>query len=534
MRGGAARTGVAGAVLVAVGMAGAGAVSGQADEAYRPAVTGSVQVTANPAPVRAHSSPQIALNPVTGELVVVEADVRTDRACRAHISLDQGRSWRPGGSLMVDPYNDCGFYAEYGPYATAAFGRDGTLYVAFVASELLARARNDVPRHVFLARSTDSGRSFQTTRVFEAPDGNQERGLNKGPMLAVDPTNPARVYVGWRQGVFTATTPEKLKSNIAASHDGGRTFRPPVEITDSRGGDYPAIAVGNDGTVHAVYWARTFGVPATAPGEQAPLREIMYARSTDGGATFTPARVIDPGNQSASRPALLAHDPLTGNLYMVWHGNPEPNNTGAQYQGHLDVFMRTSTDGGATWGERVVVNDDTVRANQFEPGISIAPDGRVDIAWYDFRHSPSPPIVSPGHNGDKGMSDVYYSYSTDGGRSFAPNVRVTDRSIDRSVGVWGNDINSKFNMGIASDRRGVYLAWQDSRNAVGESHSEDVYSAAVWLEGAQPVLSGGSTATPAWLLLGAGLALGLGAATVAAWLLARRTTGSPARVAVRA
>lgn len=494
-----------------------------------PAPTGAVQVTANPLPVRAHSSPQIAMNPRTGELVVVEADVRTDRACRVHLSLDHGRTWRPGGNPMSSPFDDCSFYAEYGPYATAAFGRDGTLYIAFVASELLARSRNDVPRHVFLARSTDSGRTFQTTRVFDAPDGDQNRGLNKGPMVAVDPRDPAKVYVGWRQGVFTATTTEKLKTNIAASHDGGRTFRPPVEISGTPGGDYPAIAVDGRGTMHAVYWARTFGVPPTPSGQQAPLRPIMYSRSTDGGATFTPATEIDPGNQSASRPAMLAADPSSGNLYLVWHGHAEPNNTGPQFDGDLEIFVRTSTDGGDTWGERVLVNDDTVNANQYEPGVSVAPSGRVDIAWYDFRHSPTPPLVSPGHNGDKGTSDVYYSYSTDGGRTFAPNVRVTDRSIDRSVGVWGNDINSKFNIGIASSDQAVHLAWQDSRNAVGETHSEDVYAAAVWLDGAQAVTTGATAGTPGWLLLAAGLALGLGAAAVGAWALARRAVATPGR-----
>lgn len=34
----------------------------------------------------------------------------------------------------------------------------------------------------------------------------------------------------------------------------------------------------------------------------------------------------------------------------------------------------------AEWSDRIVVNDDGIGANQFEPGISIAPDGRVDIA----------------------------------------------------------------------------------------------------------------------------------------------------------
>jgi len=82
--------------------------------APRPVLSGAVQVTANPTPVRAHSSPQIARNPTNGELVLVESDVRGARTCAIHISTDEGRSWSPGGDPMLKPFNDCGFYGEYG------------------------------------------------------------------------------------------------------------------------------------------------------------------------------------------------------------------------------------------------------------------------------------------------------------------------------------------------------------------------------------------------------------------------------------
>lgn len=494
----------------------------------RPAVAGAVQVTPDPAPVRAHSSPQIAVNPENGELVVVESDVRGSRSCSVHISVDEGRSWFRGGDPMVNPFTDCSFYAEYGPYATLAFGRDGTLYLAFVASEVLNRARDATPRHVFLARSKDSGRSFATTRVYEAPDGNPDLGLNKGPMLAVDPTDPERVYVGWRQGVFN-NAKEKLKSNIAASDDGGRTFGPPVDLTDERGGDYPGIAVDGMGVVHAVYWTRVF--PPTPSGQTAPVRPIIYLQSADRGITWSGPREVDPGNQAASRPPLLAADPTSDTLYLVWHGNVEPNNQGPQFQGDLDILVRTSEDAGKSWSERVQVNEDRGDANQYEPGISIAPNGRVDIAWYDFRDNPVTTITSSGHSGDTGLSHVYYSWSTDGGRTFRPNIPVSDRSVDRSVGVWSNEIDSKFNVGIASTGEAAYIAWQDTRNAIHETHAEDVYAASVRLDGLTPVA--GRQPVPAWIVLMSGVALGMGITAVLAWILARRvarsTLTAPAR-----
>lgn len=491
-------------------------VGAAAVDHVNPRVTGAVQVTANPVPVRAHSSPQIVVNPDNGELVVVESNVRGSRACSIHISADGGRSWAEGGDPMQEPFTDCGFFAEYGPYATMAFGSDGTLFVAFVASEFMDRVRNDTPRHVFLARSEDGGRSFETTQVFEAPDGNIDRGLNKGPMLAVDPGDESRVYVGWRQGVFSPNAAEKLKSNVAASSDGGRSFGDPVDLTEERGGDYPAIAVDGDGVVHAAYWTRTWGV---APGTS-PLRPIMYARSSDHGATFSAPVELDPGNQRASRPAVMAADPSSGRLYVVWHGNAEAENQSEAFDGDLDIFVRTSGDGGQTWSERVRINDDEGRANQYEPGISIAPNGRVDVAWYDFRNSPTDPFVSSGHSGDGGFSDVYASSSTDG-ITWSQNVRVSDRSADRSFGVWSNQIDSKFNVGVTSTDSAAFVAWQDTRNAVAETDAEDVYTATVLFDEDRSTDDGGS-GVPGWVLLGAGVAVGMGVAAAGAWLVVRR------------
>ncbi len=501
--------------VVALALVAAPAGAQQDDSETKPVVTAAVQVTTNPNPTRAHSSPQIARNPETGELVVVESDVRGNRACAVHLSTDGGRTWAPGGDPMVEPVTDCGFYGEYGPYATLTFGRNGVLYVAFVASEFLPRTRNDVPRHVFLARSADGGRTFDTTRVFDAPDGNPDRGLNKGPMVAVDPDAPERVYVGWRQGIFAANAKEKLKTNVAASEDGGRTFGPPADLTDERGGDYPALAVDGDGTVHAVYWTRTFPPgPSNTPG---PPRPIQYVRSTDRGRTWTKGEVIDPGNQSTPRPPLLAADPKSSTLYMVWYTNAEVNNQAPGYEGFHDVYLRSSTDGGRTWGDRVTVNDDRTTANQFEPGLSIAPNGRLDIAWYDFRHNPAPPVPTTGQGAEKGVSDVYYASSSDRGRTVSPNVRITDRGIDRTLGGWKFD--SKFNVGISSSDDTVYFAWQDSRNAIRDTDAEDVYTASLALDGTTADTESGGGGAPGWLLVGSGVLLGMGLTMVLVWRL---------------
>ncbi|HEV2759447.1 MAG TPA: hypothetical protein VGV86_07765, partial [Acidimicrobiales bacterium] len=116
----------------------------------------------------------------------------------------------------------------------------------------------------------------------------------------------------------------------------------------------------------------------------------------------------------------------------------------------------------------------------------------------------------------RGVSDIYYASSSDQGRSVSPNVRITDRGADRSLGAWKFD--SKFNVGISSTEDTVYFAWQDPRNAILDSDAEDVYSASLVLDGrtADGPDSGGD-GVPGWLLMGAGVLLGMGLASVLLW-----------------
>lgn len=551
------RAGILVGVATVVVALGTGAATAQPpeDTGVR-TVTAAVQVTANPSLVRAHSSPQIAVNPTNGDLVVVESDPRAparERTCNVHISADDGRSWFPGGDPMLGPFRDCSLHGEYGPYASLAFGSDGVLYIAFVANDIAqsdphgvapvsARPRNScgvlaagaaapgagmvgpdpgdcdsavlpvshpprrTPRHLFLARSEDGGRTFETATVFQgpteavtAPDRLANEGINKGPVLAVDPTDSDRVYVGWRQGDLREDQ-GKLKTLVAASADRGGTFADPVDLSGERGGDYPGLAVDGDGTVHAVYWARTFG----APDDEDPVRPIYYRRSTDNGATFSEQAEIDPGNQNAERPPQIATDPKSPAVYVAWHAHPDARNAGEAYEEDTDVFLLASHDAGRTWRDRLVLNDDERGADQYLPGLALAPDGRVAVAFYDDRHSP----VSPGFH----LQDVYATHSTDQGRTWATNVRITDRSIDRTIGVWGNNILSQHNVGVAATEHADYIAWQDSRNADPTTQPEDVYMAKAVLSG--PTTPAGSD-DPQIL----GFSLGAGGALAVAGLV---------------
>lgn len=509
----------------------------------RPVVTAAAQVTDDPNPVRAHSSPQIVRNPENGELVIAETNVYDGFGINVRISVDDGRSWFRGGDPMMKPFTWASDFAINGPYFTMALDRDGVLYMAFAATDPkygnLNRAQR--PRSVFLARSSDGGRSFATSFVYRVPEGDAKVVNNRRGMVAIDRRDPANVYVTWLQ----AATGEKSKSMVAASSDGGRTFRPPVDLAEAEptGGYQGRPAVGPDGVVHVIFPAAGFTpqAPPGAPAPEDPIRPLYYRRSTDQGRTWSPLTQIDPGNAGFGhgRKHLLAADPDSGTLYAVWYGSPK---TRPDILDDTDVYVRVSRNGGTTWSDRVVVNDLATRTGdaggpgirQYDAGISIAPNGRVDIAWYDFRNSPTPEKdadAAPFNHG--GFQDVYYASSTDQGRTFGANMRISDRLIDRNFGVWSNNVHSHYNVGIASSDDSVYFAWQDSRNGNNVTNSEDVYFASLKLEGPVVPAAAEGSRVPTWVVALAATALGMGIATLASLALVRRVRAGTTAPRVR-
>lgn len=487
-------------------------------------VTDAVQVTPDPNPTRDHIDPQIARDPKTGALVDVEADLRGPRDCVVHISTDGGQSWTIGGVPLVAPNTDCTSNSEYGPYFSLAFDRDGVLDIAIEASDPadVEKVRNDAPRSIFLARSIDDGRTFITTKVFQGVMGDTNRSENKGTTIAVDPTNPNYIYIGWRQGAFGATAPMKLRPVIASTADGGRTWGSPVDVSDARGGDYPHEAVTADGVLHVAYWTRAF--PAPASNQPTPVLPILIVNSTDHGKTFSKGTVIDPGNQRYEFPPVIAADPSSGALYVTWSGNADPMNKATGFVGDLDIFFRSSTDGGKTWSDRKVLNDDTgVKQNHMAPGMAIAPNGRIDVAWYDGRLSPSPVVDDT----EKGFNDVFATSSFDGGKTFTANVRVTDRSSDRSIGVFTNNVDQRINVGVASSNDTMFASWQDSRNGNEVTQAEDAYEASVHFDNSYVPPLHKSRGVPGWLIFAAGGVLGIGLTAAVTSIFLRRTEVKP-------
>lgn len=136
-----------------------------------------------------------------------------------------------------------------------------------------------------------------------------------------------------------------------------------------------------------------------------------------------------------------------------------------------DIFYRRSVDGGDTWSQPVTLNDDgrpEDLVGQFHPDIAVAPNGRIDVAWWDFRND----------NGNF-ANDVYLTSSSDNGATWSPNVRVTDRSIPRRVGVWYGNADIRQAPGLAATDDFTVVAWDDTRSNEGPDEAQDIYTGVV-------------------------------------------------------
>lgn len=467
-----------------------------------PIVPPARQVTTDLRPGRAYNQPQLTVNPTDESVLAIGGANYNAGECLVHVSLDGGRTWRRGQQLARPPqYKTC-VRPDLGPYLDATFGADGTLYLTSAADDLGGqRVVNDL----YVARSGDLGDTWDFSIVhrgrenveFVQQDGTTKTGGEHFSLvrMGTDPKDPRYVYAGARYQHADRTPPYgtfgviPIRNMIAASSDGGRTFSAPVDPMadvpreEMWGAYVPSISVGPDGTVYAFTRERTPPAdpnnpagPTTPPGVAGAGGRLLMSTSTDHGQTWTVKSIDDSPVTCGSRDRCQwipegTVDPDTGNIYVVFAQADTPTSD-------TNIWFKASTDGGETWSDRKKLNDDDTGLDQYFPGVSVAPNGRVDVAWHDFR---SDAIYQPGGTfEDELYWDVYHSSSSDGGETWTENVRVSDRSMHRDEGY---TLNSNYGlmgpMGVASTDSAAHVAWGDSRRGSVEAPTEDYYFTSV-------------------------------------------------------
>lgn len=476
-----------------------------ADQSQGPRVTRSTHATVDDkAPSRTYTAPSLLIHPddpLTAVGAVVEMRART---CHLLRTRDGGLTWTLlDASPSPEGYPFCFNTSGTTTITPVAWGRDATMYYGLSGwgtdDETPApgargggHAGSRGNMSVLVARSTDLGDSWQTAVARDARGLRGEEVENNRPVssLAVDTNSGSQdiVHVGYVRRLPQADPEVPSTPMVATSTDGGRTFGEPVPILagygpqtgpDIVGGRPPQLAVDDVGTLYALTTA--------SPEETDNL--LVLARSTDRGKTF---EHLDLGQVSGSfdYPIMTWSGEEAGILHLVYEDEVDGQ------LGDRDIFYRQSTDGGETFSEPQRLNDDDPEQafGQFNANVTVAPGGRIDVAWWDFRNEPG--VFA---------NDVYYAYSTDNGATWSDNVRVSDHSIPRTIGTWSNGFDMRQPPGIASTDSYTLFGWDDTRLGDNVGQAQDVFAAAVQFD---PVVARDDGALLAAIAVLGGLAVG--------------------------
>src|SRR5207244_2280708 len=141
------------------------------------------------------------------------------------------------------------------------------------------------------------------------------------------------------------------------------------------------------------------------------------------------------------------------NIYMMASVLPTGATNGT------DVMFVRSTNGGQSFSTPRRVNDDPVNHSKWHwfGTMAVAPNGRIDSIWFDTRNA--------ANNTD---SQLFYSYSTDAGDTWSPNVAVSI-PFNPFVG-YPNQNKLGDYMTIVSDNAGGDVAYAATFN-----QEQDVY-----------------------------------------------------------
>ena len=387
------------------------------------------------------------------------------------VSTDSGASFTEIGDF---PTQLTGF--NFGDPGLAV-DRKGVFYQSHIAGDL--NLDPNFSQVSGLAKSTDGGASFSAPIYTPPPPGANTTILSAfadKPFITVDTSsspNAGTVYLTYTSFEFSSTFLSSAVIRLSKSTDGGLTLSAPVALSPGGGafaqGSQPAV--GPNGELYVAWF--NFGPGPTG---------IMLVKSVDGGTTFTSpilvAQATPPGFNSGTMTGnfrvngfpRMDVDPTNGNVYITYGANPgTPGDSG-------DVFFVRSTDGGATWSAPVRINTDSGTNDQFFPTLAVDASGLLRIVWYDKRTDPNNLAIG-----------VYTVSSSDGGRSFSPNQKVTNETFEPAVGYdpilnpvyMGDYIDIKAGVTANGRTNVLNFAWTDCRRIIttsgGTRPDQDVF-----------------------------------------------------------
>ena len=236
-----------------------------------------------------------------------------------------------------------------------AVAPNGNVYVCW------ANERARWKGNIRFARSTDGGKSFSSSITINS-DAESEPTGHAFQSVAVDKTG--RIYVAWIDERNKKAGDRGAEIWMSQSTDGGKTFSSDHKIiSDVCECCRTNIQIDSAGRLFLAY--------RTVPSKGPMYRDIIVARSSDGGKNFAPVKVSEDGWEINACPVTgpgLSVD-SRGQIAVVWF-------TGGEQQG---LYYAASTNHGASYSPRRLLESNQ-NMGKHAQAVALS-DGRVFIVW---------------------------------------------------------------------------------------------------------------------------------------------------------
>jgi|GEM_PF-2571611 len=292
--------------------------------------------------------------------------------------------------------------------------------------------------------------------------------ISKSADLSIAPhaaASGSTVYVVWQENVGS----QNMEVLLSRSADGGATFSPPINVSDSPlfSGN-PQVAVS--GNFVYVVWEET----ASADTAQNNDLDIFYRRGQDENGTFTWYPPLNEPGLTLSNPnhicknnnsATPGSDPCPSqlpaiaasgsNVFVVWAestvyqfkliNTTTPPSKDFQII-NSDILMVRSTDNGQQFDSPLVLSgpkSQSTLSPSFNPALAATSD-HVYIAWEDIPQPQPQPF----------QSKVLFRKLVD------PFNLTFDPGLDQQAKVLSGFIKGSSRPALAAEGDRVYLAWE--------------------------------------------------------------------------
>jgi len=300
--------------------------------------------------------------------------------------------------------------------------------------------RDGEGRNVLIATESSDGRLMNETRQMNQEPSGSRGGEHKAKFTLGEDDSVSALFVA-----FTEVYKKRVLKSAFADGDG--PFSSELRLNDDQRevsrANFTAIGTAPGGKIYVAWLDGRNDLEA---------KEVFMTISEDGGRSFGENYPISALACPCCRPSINFLD--GGNSMVVTYrdnGSPSAEGELANVRNHLMIH---SSDGGQTFNDPVVISDDGWTFDRCpHAGISVDVDSRdrIHAVWWTGGRTPD-------------EAGIYYTYSQDGGSSFAPRQFISDAPADRvlhtEVTVDKNDTVYIAWEGVLQDRTHIFLAHQ--------------------------------------------------------------------------